>query len=273
LTVTAADVSALRARAGRTRALVPVTLVAAGVGQQIAYPLVSGTARDALTVGVVGTLAAASVAQVAATRGGRAAVTVLLVTAGPGLAVEVLGVHTGVPFGHYAYTGALGVRVAGVPLIIGLAWTMLAWPAAVAARLLTGSVVARVVIGAWALAGADLFLDPQLVGHGYWRWADPSPHLPGVPEVPLTNALGWLAVALVLQTLLVLTDRTLPTNGAPLGRRPAWLDLLPAVLFGWLYVGWIVALAVFGHQAAAAGWGALALAPVVVPMAVRVARR
>ena len=38
----------------------------------------------------------------------------------------------------------------------------------------------RVAVGALALASWDLFLDPQMVDAGHWRWADPLPALPGV---------------------------------------------------------------------------------------------
>ena len=72
----------------------------------------------------------------------------------------------------------------GVPLVIALAWPMLAWPAALAARRLAHTFAGRVAVGAWGLAAWDVFLDPQMVAAGHWRWLDPSPQLPGVPAVP-----------------------------------------------------------------------------------------
>ncbi len=56
------------------------------------------------------------------------------------------------------------------------------------------SLVVAVTAGA-ALAAWDVFLDPQMVDAGHWTWADPSPGLPGVAHVPLTNFAGWLLVA------------------------------------------------------------------------------
>src|SRR2546425_880014 len=82
---------------------------------QICYPLVPGVRRDRLTVAVVLAFTAASLSHAAVTRGAPVAVAVFAVAAGVGLAVEALGVHTGFPFGRYAYTSTLGVRVAGVP--------------------------------------------------------------------------------------------------------------------------------------------------------------
>lgn len=240
----------------------PALLAAAVVSLQIAYPLVHGGAREHLTVVIVAVLAATCVCHAAVTRGAHTAVGLLLVTAVPGYAVEVLGVRTGVPFGSYAYSTSLGPRVFGAPLLIGLAWTMLAWPASVAARRLVRGRATRVLVGAWALAVTDVFLDPQLVSSGAWAWRFPSPHLPGVPTVPLTNFAGWLAVAVVLsaavQTLVGAGDRN---------------DSVPIALYLWLYAGWVVAEGAFLGLAGAAGWGALAMGTVAVPLAVRCVRR
>ena len=232
------------------------------VGLQIGYPLAHGAARNRLTVAIVLTLAAAAIAHVAATRGAATAAAVFAATALPGFAVEVLGVHTGVPFGDYRYATTLGPRLFGVPLVIALAWTMLAVPAAIVAPRVVRGRAARVAVGAWALAGCDVFLDPQLVHAGAWTWHDVGAHLPGVPQVPLTNFGGWLLVALVLSPLL--QSLVAPTNPVD--------DRVAVALYLWLYVGWIVALAGFLGLAAGAGWGALAMGTVAVPVLVRLVR-
>lgn len=240
----------------------PAALAATVVALQIGYPLSGGVARDRLTVAIVVLLALTCLVDAAINAGPHAALFLLLLTAVPGYAVEVLGVHTGVPFGDYAYGSSLGTRVHGVPPVIGLAWTMLAWPAAIAARRLVDGFAARVLVGGWALAAADLFLDPQMVDAHRWRWSHPSPHLPGVADVPLSNYAGWLAVSLVLslavQALLV--------------RLPDADDRLPIWLYLWLYVGWVMSMTVFLHLPTAAGWGALGMGAVAVPLALRLRR-
>jgi uncharacterized membrane protein len=120
--------------------------------------------------------------------------------------------------------------------------------------------VARVIVGGWALASADLFLDPQQVAARHWTWRFPSPHLPGVPDVPLTNYVGWLAVALVLSVAV----QALAGEGD---------DTVMIGLYLWLYVGWTIALAVFLDLGAAAGWGALGMGTVALPLAVQWLRR
>ena len=46
-----------------------------------------------------------------------------------------------------------------------------------------------------------------MVDAGYWTWAHPSPGLPGIDTVPLTNLAGWLVAGVVLMTLLDLLVR------------------------------------------------------------------
>lgn len=238
-------------------------LTAVGVALQICYPLSSGVARDRLTVAIVTTLGAACVVHAGVSRGWRFAAAMLLGTAGLGFCVEALGVHTGVPFGAYRYSDALGPSVLGVPPVVALAWTMIAWPAVLAARRLVARSATRIALGAWALATADLFLDPQMVAAGYWRWQHPAPHLPGVPTVPLSNLAGWLVVAALLSLLLnTLLDRVPARSG----------DRVAAALYLWLWAGWTVALAGFLGLPAAASWGAVAMGSVAVPLAARLRR-
>jgi uncharacterized membrane protein len=233
---------------------IPAGLGLAVVVVQIAYPLTHGGARDRLTVVTVLLFAATGVVHAALTRGAGVALQLVLVTALPGFAVEMLGVRTGVPFGDYVYSHRLGPLVLDTPIVVAFAWTMLAWPAALAARRLVRGFAARVAVGAWALAVCDLFLDPQLVAAGGWRWSDPSPHLPGVPTVPLTNFAGWLLVAVGLSYLV----QRIAGDGD---------DLVPVALYLWLYVGWAVALAAFLDLRGAAAWGALGMGTVALPLA------
>lgn len=243
----------------------PVVAVfsAATVLGQIAYPLLHGSSRDHLTIVLVVLFTLASLSHAWVSRGGRVAIAVLLATAVPGLTVEVLGVHTGYPFGHYAYTATLGVHVWGVPLVIAFAWTMLAWPAALVARRLVRSLAARVAVGGWALASWDLFLDPQMVSAGHWRWRFPAPHLPGVGQVPLTNYAGWFLVAtlisLVLQGILCLVDDA--------------DDRWPYALYLWTWASSVLALAAFLGLGASALWGGIGMGLVAGPLAMSLARR
>ena len=239
-----------------------IALGAAAVAAQIAYPLLAEPALRAVTGAAVLLFASASVVHAAAWLGPRAAVALGAGAAGLGLAVEAVGVATGLPFGRYAYAGTLGPRILGVPLLVPLAWTMMAYPALLAARRLTERArrsrrLATALLGGWTLAAWDLFLDPQMVAAGHWAWASPSPSLPGVPAVPMGNSAGWLLVGTAMTALL---DRLLPRGAAtPIAQA------LPAALLLWTWLGSVVAnLAFFGRPWVALLGGA-AMAPVVVP--------
>ncbi len=231
---------------------------------EIGYPLVGGVVRARLVVVTVLIGYAISVAHAALSR---AAVPLILVTTGGGFAVEAVGVATGYPFGAYSYSDALGPKLLGVPLVIPLAWTWMAWPAwLVAGRLVDG--FWRVPVAGLALASWDLFLDPQMVAAGYWTWRDPRPALPGVPGVPISNYLGWFVVAVVLF--------------AALRRWSIWSDPAPpdgtvstSVMVGlylWTYASGVLAHAVFLGLPWSALWGGIGMGLVAIPLAVNLAR-
>lgn len=249
--------------------------VAATLILQITYPLVdSPAAADnptlrAVTIATVITFAATSWAHCASWLGLARATVVLAIVTALGMIAEVVGTHTGWLFGPYSYTGLLGPEIARVPVLIGLAWFMMAWPSYVighwAARQLRPYLPTRVHpmalstgISAWLLTSWDLYLDPQMVAAGYWTWHGSFPHLPGLPQIPAANFLGWLAVAVVIQSALAL-----------ICRRARWHTgqyiAVPAVLIGWTWFGGALAHVVWlGHPVAAAyGW--LAYAVVLVP--------
>ena len=236
------------------------TLTAAVVALEIPYPLTHGDVRNGLTVATVVTFCGASLVHAARSRGPRYAVALLLVFGGGGFAAEAVGVHTGVPFGRYRYTGGLGPTVLDVPLVVPLAWAMMAHPSLVVAGRLARRPMSRVLVAAVALASWDVFLDPQMVAAGHWRWTDPAPHLPGIGGVPLSNFAGWLLVAVVLMTSLVAVTRAAASCD----------DDAPAVtLWVWTWLSSALAHAAFLHRPAVAGWGLLAMGVVGGPLGLR----
>ncbi|WP_326556743.1 carotenoid biosynthesis protein [Micromonospora sp. NBC_01796] len=241
----------------RTR--LPWFLLVILVLAQIGYPLTEGQDRARLTIVTVVLGYLLSVGHALLSRGPRAAATLVLVTTVGGWAVEALGVTTGFPFGAYDYSGQLGPKLGGVPLVIPLAWTWMAWPAWLAAARLTRPGIGRVALAGVGLAAWDIFLDPQMVAEGYWTWRDPTPALPGVPGVPVGNYLGWLLVAVVLMALLARLAPTAP----PLDG----VDTPMYALYLWTYASSVLAHAVFLDLPGSAGWGALAMSVVALPLA------
>ncbi|MEI2621223.1 MAG: carotenoid biosynthesis protein [Candidatus Nanopelagicales bacterium] len=173
--------------------------------------------------------------------------------------IELLGHTTDIPFGAYHYTDELQPHLLGVPVIVPLAWLMMAYPSLVLARSLTTRWV--VPLAAVGLTTWDLFLDPQMVGEGYWVWETKTPALPGIPGIPLQNYAGWLAGTLLLMWLL----NRLPRRDVDLG--------VPLLLYGWMWIGGIVANAVFLDRPAVAVIGGLGMAVLGVPSVLAWLRR
>jgi uncharacterized membrane protein len=237
----------------------PWALLGALVLVQIGYPLAGGRVRAGLTVATVVLGCLLSVSHAAYRKAGIA----LLSTATlGGFAVEAIGVATGFPFGTYDYSGQLGPKLLGVPLIIPLAWTWMAWPAWLAAIRITTNRIARIALAAAGLAAWDLFLDPQMVAEGYWTWRSPTPALPGVPGVPVGNYLGWLGFAILLMTALSIAGGHRIDDPRP-GDTPI------LALWLWTYASSVLAHAVFLGLPASAAWGGVLMGAVVLPLLVR----
>jgi putative membrane protein len=229
-------------------------LLALVIVAQIGFPLTGGRLRaaDVVVTVVIGFIA--SVRHAARTRGVRFAVALFGITAGFGLIAELLGVHTGIPFSRYGYTGALGPVVAGVPLVIPLAWTWMAWPAWLSAGIVFSRPAPRVSLAAIGLAAWDLFLDPQMVAQGYWHWISGHPALPGVPGIPVWNYLGWLLVSLLLMAAVA---------GLPHGRGD---DRVMVIMYLWVFVSsFLYASAV--DPSGPAWWGAFGMGLLALPVA------
>ena len=119
----------------------------------------------------------------------------LLVAGAIGLIAELAGVHTGLPFGPYAYSSALFPSLMGVPLVMTCAWFVLAayWNQILSPLSLTA--VARIVTFGLALTATDLIIDPLAAGPlEYWSWSIPGRYY----GIPLSNFVGWFLVSCVI---------------------------------------------------------------------------
>lgn len=235
------------------------------LGTAIAYPLTSGSGRDTVSWTIVLLGSALTVAHAGLSRGWRTGLAVAALAVVVSVLFEAVGLATGFPYGSYTYSDALGPTLLGVPFLVPLAWLMMVWPSwLLARRLVPGHRVGRVAVAAYVFAGWDVVLDPQLVQAGYWTWAHPTPGLPGIDTVPLTNLAGWLLAGLVLMTLLDLL----------VADRPAALpDHAPLVAVAWMVLGGALAHAGWLGLPGSAVWGVLVSAPVLVALAADRRRR
>jgi putative membrane protein len=229
-------------------------LAVAVVGLMIAYPIVGPAHRSGLVIATVVTFFCASVVHAGLMRGWTWAVMLVVIAGGVGGLAEIVGVRTGLPFGDFTYGDVLGVQVLGIPVIVPMGWVMIAYPAYVAARRLTQDQWAFVLVGSWALATWDVFVDPLMVHLGAWQWQHPTPALPGVPGIPLSNVGGWFVVCVVIMALL-----------AALPRRRTHDDQ-PVALYLWVYASSVIGNALFLDRPSVALVGGIAMGLVAFPL-------
>jgi uncharacterized membrane protein len=133
------------------------------------------------------------------------------------LAIETIGVSTGVPFGGYHYTNRFGPMIGLVPLTIPLAWHVVVTNALflVRAAARPSSRVWEALLTGFVCAAYDYILEPFAIGPArqYWIWQGGS--------IPAKNYVAWFLISAALTRLFA---PTLP------GRFPR--DPRPAVILG-----------------------------------------
>ena len=231
-------------------------LVGLAIALQISSPLIHGTALRIVTIATVYIAALAMVMHGHLSYGAKYSTRYLPLTALFGLGVEVLGVHTGWPFGVYQYDSSLGQAIFGVPLVVPFAWVMMVHPALIAARRVAGNWV--FLYGGAVLAAWDLFLDPQMVAAGRWKWEVTGSHVPFTPDIPLSNAFGWMLAGLVIVGLLHLV---LPRERRKAGASLAAVD---ALLLWTLFAGFVGNLFFFDRPGLAL-FGTAILGALLIP--------
>jgi putative membrane protein len=122
-----------------------------------------------------------------------------------GMGTEIVGVNTGLLFGNYSYGNNMGLKVFGVPLLIGINWVVLTFLTATISRRLIVNKWAATLMGALLMVGLDFFIEPVAPIFDYWCW--------DAGYAPLRNFVDWFFISLFMQ-LLVMND--LPEKKHPL---------------------------------------------------------
>jgi len=169
-----------------------------------------------------------------------------------GFGAELVGVATGRPFGHYAYSEQLGTRVRGVPVLAAAAWAMMARPAWAVAGRISRRAALRVPLAAGALTAWDLYLDPRMVAEGYWSWPGGGRYA----GVPASNFAGWFVTGLAVFSAFAALEEPGPDGGA-------------VALYTWTWLGEAFANAALWQRPQVALVGGAGMGAFAVPALVR----
>lgn len=236
------------------------------LGLQIAYPLSEGERLRLITIATVYWAAGAMVLHAWFAYGIGYAMKFLSITFTYALIVEQIGVKTTWPFGSYEYSPTLGFQIYGVPLVVPFAWIMMAHPIFLAARRIAPGWV--FLVGGYGLMAWDFFLDPQMVSAGRWSWEVTGATVPFQPEIPLSNAFGWLLTGMGLMALL---NIALPRERRSLGASRA----VPEFFLAWSWLGGIIVNLFYFDRPGVAFFAGSALGLIVISyyLSVRFGRR
>ena len=169
---------------------------------------------------------------------------------------EHVGVETGLIYGAYHYTDALGPKLGHVPIIIPIAWFTMIYPSYIIANLIGSgrqmmmrdkknnnnritlvqilwlSFLSAVMMTAW-----DLVVDPYLSGptERAWIWEDGGQYF----GVPLHNFGGWLLTTFTIYFIFrLLSERKFQVR--PSRPLTTSIILLPLISYGTMMVANII---------------------------------
>lgn len=153
---------------------------------------------------------------------------------------ESLGLRTGFPFGHYFFTGVMGPKVMGLPILLALAWVGVGYAAWIVATQIVGArinsrfgLLLTPFVAAAAMCAWDLGMDPEWACiDRAWVWLDGG----GYFGVPFSNYFGWLLTTWVFYQAFALWLSRRPAANATREVPPRW-NRLAVLLYGLVAAG------------------------------------
>ena len=160
---------------------------------------------------------------------------------------EQAGVATGLIYGVYHYSDALGPKLGHVPYAIPIAWFSMLYVSYQIAQLITQGSPRRRQSG-WAplvwqafvtglvLTAWDVLVDPLASGPGArsWVWEQGGAYY----GVPAQNFIGWILTGFTVVVCYRLCERLVPVR--PLAQQTRTTLVLPLVVYGLIMVQMMV---------------------------------
>jgi len=110
-----------------------------------------------------------------------------------GMISEILGVKYGLIFGDYVYLDNLGVKILGVPVLIGVNWIILTFITGSLSSFIFKNKYVSIFMGAILMIGLDFLIEPVAPLLGFWIF--------DLQKVPLQNYIGWFVIGIITQAL------------------------------------------------------------------------
>ncbi len=125
-----------------------------------------------------------------------------------GILVEAIGTNTGLLFGSYKYGQTLGLKMFGVPLIIGVNWVTMVVCSSTLVNKLPLKFVYKVLLAGFVMTSLDFLIEPVAVKLDYWSWSN--------SEIPLYNYLCWFVISLPMH-YFYMKWKLVENNRVPVG--------------------------------------------------------
>ena len=107
---------------------------------------------------------------------------------------EVLGVNYGYIFGEYIYLDNLGMKIMGVPLLIGIQWVILSFvTGSFAHYFFKNKRIKSICLGVFLMILLDFLIEPVAPDLGFWVFES--------EVAPLQNYVGWFLIAVPAQII------------------------------------------------------------------------
>lgn len=111
-----------------------------------------------------------------------------------GFFIEVIGVNTGLIFGHYEYGSSLGVKLFNTPLIIGLNWLLLVYATSSVFEKAKMHTIVKIILASIIMLGYDIILEQVAPKMDMWSWNN--------NVVPYQNYFAWFLLAVLFHSLI-----------------------------------------------------------------------
>ena len=111
-----------------------------------------------------------------------------------GMIAEILGVNYGYIFGEYTYLDNLGMKIMGVPLMIGIQWVILSFiTGSFAHYFFKNKKFKSIILGVFLMILLDVLIEPVAPDLGFWIFES--------EVAPLQNYIGWFLIAIPAQII------------------------------------------------------------------------